>query len=76
MTTDSPAVSCVWCDDPVSVPGETCGFDCYILWYAWFWEHGDTALVTPGGRVVMLEPEQNPPLDMRLQPWYGVGVSE
>lgn len=69
---------CPWCDAPVSGVGVTCDVDCYALWYAWFWGHGDLLVVTGSGRLFGLGDGEVLPLDMVEQPWYAavVGVGE
>ena len=66
---------CPWCEDPVASEGQTCSFDCYVLWFAWHWDHEDAVVVTPSGRLVALEENQTSPLDMPFQPWYAAEVS-
>lgn len=58
---------CLWCGDPVPQHRDTCSFQCYILWYAWYEQQ---ARIIQGARLVQLREDEAVPNDLDQQPWY------
>ena len=59
-------IECVWCTVPVEEDGDTCGYDCYVSYYAWIMMLHNKS----NDDVVRLQPDERPPKPMYLQPWY------
>lgn len=60
-------VSCVWCEQPVSLVGATCDYECYSMLHAWMLREG---LLRYGAPIMVIPEEMVAPLPLYEQPWY------
>lgn len=73
---DDEEVTCPWCTFPVAEEGDTCGYYCYALWYAFTLasDEADTLIFDDEGRVTLLVDDGGYIKTMEKQPWYEAEV--